>query len=454
LTDVISYDRLARQKAISDTGDKRRRQSRSGLERSGRMNRYALIITHAFPPAGGPGVQRMLKFVKYLPEFGWRPVVLTANPDAYEVLDETMMGEVPAATPVHRVADPNISRLRPAFNRFKMGKVLSAVNVAMNLPDEHRFWARNARKTACRIVSQYQPSVMLSSSPPASAHTLAMWIRRRFQVTWVADFRDPWSENPQTRYYPGYRALNRRMERRVLSCCDHVTTVSPPWVEMFQRLSKRPPQHVTLIENGYDEGDVEPLPPPRTERFTISYAGTFSSRSRPDAFVAAVTRLVSAQRIPLREFRVALAGKNVAAYAPNRPPFENFGYLSHSKLKELRRESDLLLLVLDDAPASRGVYSGKVFEHLACNRPTLCITHPENVAAKLIVKARGGVVVQHRPAAIAETISSFHRDWKAGVFDYFPDWEVIRRFTRRRLTRRLAETFERMVRHGKSHYLR
>jgi glycosyltransferase involved in cell wall biosynthesis len=418
------------------------------------MNRCALIITHAFPPAGGPGVQRMLKFVKYLPECGWRPVVLTATPDAYEVVDDTMMGDVPAATPVHRVADSHINRLRPAFNRFKLGKVLSALNVAMQLPDEHRCWAAKARATAWRLVAQYQPAVVLSSSPPASAHRLAMWIRRRRQVTWVADFRDPWSGSPQIRYYPGYRALNRRMERRVLGCCDHVTTVSPQLVEMFQRLSERPPGHVTLIENGYDESEVEPLPPPRTERFTITYAGTFSRRCRPDAFVTAVTRLVSAQRIPRHELRVALAGQNVAAYVPDRPPFENLGYVSHSTLKDLRRESDLLLLVLDEAPPSRGVYSGKVFEHLGCNRPTLCITHPENVAAKLIGRARGGVVVPPRPTAIAEAISRYHRVWKSGVFDYDPDWEIIRQFTRRRLTRRLAETFERRVRDGESHPFR
>jgi hypothetical protein len=409
------------------------------------MNRYALIITHGFPPAGGPGVQRVLKFVKYLPGFGWHPVVLTVKPEAYEVRDETLMGEVPAGTPVYRVADPDVNRLRPAFSGYKLGKVLSAINVALMVPDAHLFWARKAHTTARRIVARYRPAVMLSSSPPASAHTLAMWIHRQFEVTWVADFRDPWSENPQVPYYPGYRAINRRMERSVLGRCDHVTTVSPPWVEMFERLSARPPGHVTLIENGYDESDVEPLPPPRTERFTISYAGTFSRRCRPDAFVKAVTRLVSAQRVPLQELRVSLAGKNVADYVPDRPPFENLGYLSHAALSDLRRESDLLLLVLDDAPASRGVYSGKVFEHLACNRPTLCITHPENVAAKLIVRARGGVVARPCPTAIAEAVSRYHRAWREGVFDHDPDWEVIRRFTRLRLTERLARTFERIV---------
>lgn len=426
----------------------------AGCNRAHPMTRYALIITHDFPPAGGPGVQRVLKFVKYLPDFGWQPVVLTAAPEACAVRDETLTQDVPAGTPIYPVADPDVNRLRPAFNRLRLGKVLSAINVALMLPDANLFWARNARTAARQIVAQYQPAVMLSSSPPASAHILARWIHRQFAVPWVADFRDPWSENPQTPYYPGYRALNRRMENSVLSHCDHVTTVSEPWVDMFRRLSPRPHGHVALIENGYDERDVVRLPPPRTDRFSITYAGTFSRLVRPDAFITAVTRLIAARQIPRHAMRVALAGKNVADYVPGQPPFENLGYLNHTALNDLRRDSDLLLLILDDAPASRGVYSAKVFEHLACNRPTLCITHPENVAARLIVRARAGVVVRPRPDAIAEAIVAYYHAWKDGVFAHDPDWDLISRFTRRRLTQRLAQTFERTAHGSETHSLR
>lgn len=409
------------------------------------LTRYALIVAHGFPPAGGPGVQRVLKFVKYLPEFGWQPVVLTVKPEAYEVRDETFLRDIPPDTPIFRVWDPNVNRLRPYFSRLRLGKLLSAFNVALMLPDAHLFWAQAARSAARQIIARYQPRAMLSSSPPASTHLLASWIRQRFAVPWIADFRDPWSQNPQTPYYPGYRAFNRRLEKRVLSRCDHVTTVSPPWAESFQRLSDRPPGRVTVIENGYDDSDVSRLPPPRTERFTITYAGTFSPIVRPDAFVDAVRLLLKSGQIPSDELRVLLAGKNVADFVAVAPPFENLGYLNHSALEELRLESDLLLLIIDDSPACRGVYSGKVFEHLGCNRPTLCITHPENVAAQLIVRARAGAVAPPHPEAIAAAVMRYYRTWKAGEFAYDPDWELIRRFTRRRLTRRLAQTLERVA---------
>ncbi|MBN2005340.1 MAG: glycosyltransferase [Anaerolineae bacterium] len=408
------------------------------------MNRYALLIAYAFPPAGGPGVQRMLKFAKYLPEFDWQPVILTAAAESYLVYDATLMRDVADTTPIYRVANPDVNRLRPAANRRGLGRVLSALNVALMLPDANLFWARKARATAQEIIGKYQPKVMLSSCPPASAHMLALWIHQHFAIPWIADFRDPWSENVQTPYYPGYRTLNRRMEKRVLDHCQHVTTVSPPLVEMFQRLCGRAP-HVTLIENGYDESDVALLPPSQTERFTILYTGTFSRLRRPDTFVEAITQLVANHQIPIESLRVAMAGKNIADYIPDSPPFENLGYLSHTALNALRQDSDVLLLILDDSLASRGNYSAKLFEYLACNRPTLCITHPENVAAQLITRAKAGQVVNPNPDEIAQVILTYYHAWKSRAFSHAPDWDVIHQFTRRSLTQRLVHTFERVI---------
>ena len=408
------------------------------------MNHYALLIAYAFPPAGGPGVQRMLKFTKYLPEFGWQPIILTAAEGSYPVYDETLRHDVSESTPVYRVANPDVNRLRPVLNRLGLGRVVSALNVTLMLPDANLFWAYKGRAVAREIIAKYQPAVMLSSSPPASAHMLALWIHQRFAIPWIADFRDPWSENVQNPYYPGYRTLNRCMEKRVLNHCQHITTVSPPLVGMFQRLSRRS-DGVTLIENGYDESDVMLLPPPQTARFTILYTGTFSRLRRPDTFIEAIALLIANHHIPLESLRIVMVGKNIADYVPDHPPFENLGYLSHKDLNALRRDSDVLLLILDDSLASRGNYSAKIFEYLACNRPTLCITHPENVAARLIIRARAGEVVNPNPDEIAQTILAYYYAWKNHSFSYTPDWDVIRQFTRRNLTQRLVQTFEQIT---------
>jgi len=402
----------------------------------------ALFIVYSFPPAGGPGVQRALKFVKYLPEWGWQPVILTTTPEAYPVLDPALEEDIPPETPVYRVRSYDVRALRPAFQRLHLGKVVSGLNVALMAPDAALFWARLARSEVRRIIPDHTPAVIFSSSPPASTHLLAQWTHQTFGLPWVADFRDPWSENPLHPYLPGYQAINRRMEQRVLQSAQKVTTVSPPIVEVLQRVSGQDDLDVTIIENGYDEADVTRWPPPQTDQFTIAYTGAFSRIRNPDAFVQAIDLLIDSQRIPVADLRVILAGKDIEQFIPDRPPFDLRGYLTHSQLDQLRRDSNLLLLILNPSPEGRGNYSGKLFEYLASNRPVLAVAHPENVAVKLIQQARAGRTVTHDPDAIADAIEAEYRAWKAGRFDHSPDWRIITRFSRRNLTGRLAGIFD------------
>jgi glycosyltransferase involved in cell wall biosynthesis len=397
-----------------------------------------LVLVHDFPPAGGAGVQRVLKFVKYLPEFGWRSVVVTATPESYTVIDDTLAGDIPAGTPILRVPSFDPNRLRPRVERLRLGKALSLFNAALFLPDAALTWAYRARPVVRQAIRDYLPTVIFSSALPASAHMLGLWAHRRIGLPWVADFRDPWSESQLLPYLPGYRSINQQMESQVLVAADRITTVSPPLTEMFGRLA-HDKSKVLLIENGYDETDVVRLPPSHTRRFTIAYTGEFSRIHRPDAFVSAVDKLVAAGQIPLEDLRVTFAGKDTGKFVPDRPPFEQLGYLKHDDLNPVRCDSDLLLLILADRPQSSGTYSGKIFEYLACNRPTLAITGPGNVAAELVVRARAGIATAHNSDQIAEALLGYYRHWKSGVFDYAPDWDIIHHFTRRNLTALLAE---------------
>ncbi len=408
------------------------------------MDKTLLLIVHDFPPAGGAGVQRALKFVKYLPEFGWRSVVITATPESYTTRDETLIADVPAGTPIYRTPSFDPNRLRPRFERLHLGKTLSLFNAALFLPDAALHWAYRARAAVKQAVRLHRPAAIFSTALPASAHMLGLWAHRTTGLPWVVDFRDPWSENELQPYLPGYRGLNRRLEGRVLAAADRITTVSSPLAEMFSRLA-HDSSKVLLIENGYDDADVVSLPPPQTRRFTVTYTGEFSRIRRPDALVAAVDKLVAAGQIPLDDLRVVFAGKDTAKFVPDRPPFEQLGYLSHEALNPLRRDSDLLLLIHGDSAQSRGNYSGKIFEYLACNRPTLAIAGPGNVAAELVVRARAGAATDHDPDRIAAVLLDSYRRWKSGRFDYAPDWDVIRHFTRRNLTGLLAGELDRLT---------
>jgi glycosyltransferase involved in cell wall biosynthesis len=409
------------------------------------MIKKVLFVAYNFPPAGGAGVQRSLKFVKYLPTVGWEPIVITTTPDAYPVRDESLKADIPPETPIYRAKSYDINSLRPAFKRLGLENLLTALNVALQLPDAALFWTRLARPLLSRAIEAHRPDVLYSSHGPASAHLLGMWAQHTFALPWVADFRDPWSGSQLMPYYPGYRAINRRMERRVLRNADHVVTVSEPLAEDLQSLSQLENLPISVIENGYDAEDVVPFPPHNSPPFTITYTGTFSRLRRPDAFLTAMDQLLNQERISADEVRVVIAGKNTERYVPTRPPFELRGYLDHRDLVKLRQETDLFLLVQNEVVENRRAYSGKLYEYLAANRPTLAIVPQDGVAAELVRRARAGSVVPHHPERIADVVLRYYHDWKSGQADYTPDWKIIHRYSRRNLTGRLAELFEELT---------
>jgi glycosyltransferase involved in cell wall biosynthesis len=279
-----------------------------------------------------------------------------------------------------------------------------------------------------------------------SAHWLGKWVRKTYGLPWVADFRDRWwtEEWPPQRALPGYRAINRRMARAILPEADRVITVSEPLAQSFRELSDCPRLPVTVIENGYDEDNIAVLPPPQTDKFTIAYTGTVNQKRPPTAFLAAI-ELVADEQIPVDQLRVVFAGRGADNYVPDYPPFDKPGFLDRDSLNALRQQSDLFLLLRHPSPRNLGLYSGKVFEYLGSNRPTLVVSHPDNVAARLVQRARAGMVVPHDPPQIAAAILEYYEAWHSGNFEYNPDWSIIHQYTRRSLSGRLASVFDELV---------
>jgi glycosyltransferase involved in cell wall biosynthesis len=406
----------------------------------------ALFIAYNFAPAAGAGVQRSLKFVKYLSGFGWRPIVLAAAPEDYPVVDESTWSDVPRGIPVYRAKSFDIRGARCRFNRLGLGRLYTVINMALKLPDPALLWPYLARPEARQAIERHQPDVVYSSSGPLSAHWLGKWVAETYGLPWVADFRDRWwtEEWPRQRALPGYTAINRRMARDILKTADRVVTVSKPLSESFRQLSEHSRLPVTVIENGYDADSIVALPPPHTDRFTITYTGTVNQKRPASAFVSAIESIVDTW-IPRAKLRVAFAGRGADNHIPDQQPFEKLGFLRRESLNRLRQESDLFLLLRHPSPRNLGLYSGKVFEYLGSNRPTLVIGHRENVAAKLVERARAGVVVPHDPPQIAAAILDYYQLWQSGTFAYNPDWSIITQYTRSSLTGRLAAEFDDLI---------
>lgn len=414
-------------------------------------NRSVLFISYNFPPHGGAGVQRSTKFIKYLPEFGWQPIVITAATDANPVQDPSLFNDVPKGIPIHRVRGFSPLRFQEKAARYGLRKLAVFLTLLLQLPDAMRFWTYKARPTVAEIIERESPDVIYTTSGPNSAHLLGLWAKKNFNIPWFADFRDPWSSNQFRLYFPSYRTLNRFIERQVLAVADRVACVSKPCLRDLQSNLGAQAEKFIVLTNGYDEDDFDVSSnPAETGPFTMTHLGSFSRLRRPDQFIQAVELLTQSQQIPPSDLRFRFIGKNARGNVPDHRPFEVFDYIPHQNLGKYRAETDAFLLILDTSSRNIGTYSGKLFEYIASDRPILGIVPPGGVAEALIQETQTGITVDGEPIAIANAIKALYDEWRHGNQGWHPNWGIIRQYTRRNLTARLAAEFESLSNAGAS----
>jgi len=404
-----------------------------------------LFIAYNFPPHGGAGVQRSLKFVKYLPEFGWQPLVVTTTADASIVQDPSLLNDVPTQTPITRVPGFSISRLQAKATQYHLGRAAVGLNIFLQLPDATRFWAHQSRSTVARLIKQEKPQLIYTTSGPYSSHLLGRWARKQFHIPWFADFRDPWSKNLLLPYPPGYRTMNRKMEHRVLAAADRVACVSNAWLMDLQANLGCCVDKFMVLTNGYDDADIRPLSPTISTQFTLTHIGSFYRNRRPNKIITAVKQLIATNRISASKIRVLFIGKNARQHIPPTPPFETYDYVPHNELDRFRQQSNAMLLILATSPENIGNHSGKLFEYIASNRPILGIVPPSGAAQKLIEETKTGIAITDEVDMIAQAIERLYLEWEAGHSNWNPNWNEIQKYTRRNLTSQLATTFNDMV---------
>ena len=412
-------------------------------------DRRVLFLAYNFPPHGGPGVQRSLKFVKYLQEFGWHPIVISAALEASLILDTTLLEDIPPGILIRRLPAFSIQRVLADATSLGLKRVAVLLNLLLQIPDPGIFWALKVRQAARELIDAYQSELIYSTSGPNSSHLAARWIHQDTGLPWLADFRDPWSSNLVIPYLPGYRQLNRWLERRTLADADRVVCVSKPWLADLQANLGSCPDKFVTIPNGYDLDDLpEPARPDRGGIFTITHTGTLYRNRHPEGFLEAVRRLFQSGQMEPGQIRVRFIGRDSNKNIPQAEWIETIEYLPHNQMVDYLGVTHVLLLLLDTAPENAGNYSGKIYEYIAANRPVLGIVPPGGVAQKLIESTRTGLAVTNDPEQIAAAILRLYRDWQAGFSEFEPDWSEIRKYSRRNLTARLAEEFNGLVSQG------
>lgn len=427
-----------------------------------------LIVAYYFPPSGGPGVQRVLKYVQYLREFGWEPIVLTVRDGNFPARDESLLKEIPDGV---RVIRTEIFEPYDAYRKLtgktkgtaidvntmhKEGAKLSVserlaefVRATFFIPDARVGWYRHAIKAGMEAIAKHDIRAIYSSSPPYTCALIARGLKRKSGLPWVAGFRDPWTgfiTTPKRWAVPA--AIDRRLERSVFETADAVEVA---WLGIMKDAVRKyptlPPGKFHHLPNGFDSADFPAVDPAkRTDmRFTLAYTGSMYGRRNPDAFLRAVEGLAARGDVDPALIRLRFIGRfgeevmESFRTSPLGSAIEVVGYMPHRDSIEQLLLADALLLVVDECDESDEVVPGKVYEYIGSGRSLLAVAPERSAIADLIHETRGGYVAhQSNIPGIAEGFLRLYRDHLAGTRSLEPDTEAISRYERRTTTGRLA----------------
>ena len=418
------------------------------------MLKRLLIITYYWPPTGGSGVQRWVKFSKYLPEFGWQPVVYTPENPEQLARDESLLKDIPACAEVIKT---HISEPYEIYRRLtggKAGQEVNPVNAQRKswkqrlslwirgncfIPDPRVGWVRPSVRFLKKYLREHPVDAVVTTGPPQSVHLIGLRLKKELGLRWIADFRDPWTEM----FYYKHLGLSaaadrrhRRLEQAVLDGADKIISVSPPVAADFQAKTKTP---VVLITNGFDESDfrsseVNTPQRPRAE-IRLVHTGLFAADGNPLNLWDALAERCAADADFRARLQIRLAGKVDAAITDAiraRGLGDNLvelGYLPHDETVREQRAADILLLPLRREPEYAKVLPGKIFEYLAARRPVLGIGQEDGAAASVL-----------RDAAAGEMFDWDKKEELLAFLDAeHPQTAGIEKYTRRALTERLAE---------------
>lgn len=366
-----------------------------------------LIITYYWPPAGGSGVQRWLKFVKYLQDFGITPVVYTVqNPD-YPILDETLVEDIPKGVEVVKQPIWEPYQLASVFSKKKKVKtnagflgtqkgirsqIATYIRANYFIPDARKFWIQPSVKFLETYLLEHNINTIISTGPPHTTHMIGLGLKQKLNIKWVADFRDPWTDIDYFHQLPLTKRSRKKheyLEQQVLKCADKVLVVGDTMKKIYDAFS----ENVHVITNGYDGGlsNEENL----DKEFTITHIGMLNADRNPMVLWNALNEMAN----DTISIKVQLIGK-VAQEV--KQTIEDFGlskkvtfidYMPHDEVRKYQQKSQVLLLAVNNVPSAKGIVTGKIFEYLQAQRPILAIAPKDGDLASILAKSKGGNVV-------------------------------------------------------------
>ncbi|WP_435579245.1 glycosyltransferase family 4 protein [Gilvibacter sp.] len=368
-----------------------------------------LVITYYWPPAGGPGVQRWLKFCTYLPENGIEPTVYIPENPTYPIVDEGLLQEVPKGIKVlkHPIWEPyglgkrlgkkstkTLSKGIIDENPSLLKKLMLFIRGNFFIPDARKAWVKPSVKYLKDHLKEQHYDIIITTGPPHSVHLIGKQLKEALNIPWLADFRDPWTTigyHKSLRLLPWNAKKHKHLEATVLNTADQILVTSPSTKKEFETLTKQP---IAVITNGYDTSNKPSKQLDLDRQFSISHIGSLLARRNPESLWKLLGEFCKADEAFKKDLKLVFAGvvadevKISLTHHELSEHAEFKGYVDHSEAIVLQHQSQLLLLLEINAPETRAILPGKLFEYMMARRPILAIG-PEGSDIKQLVEESG-----------------------------------------------------------------
>jgi glycosyltransferase involved in cell wall biosynthesis len=413
-----------------------------------------LLITYHFPPRPTVASLRPLGLARYLPEFGWEVVILTAalpgSPDPHFNVIETQYHDslgfgkrllkLDSQGPL--IAQVK-NKLKTRSERSPLDFILAAIGGIIAYPDPQKGWRRFALEAGGDILRRQNIKAMISSSPPETSHIIAKSLKEEFKIPWVADFRDLWTQNYYYLYGPLRKAIEKRLELNTISMADALVAVSQPAADDLRNLHKQKPVH--SIPNGFDPAEVNTTPGNLTGKFTITYTGNlYPGKQSPEPLFAALRDLITEGSMDSGDIEVRFYGPEAGWIDKQAESYgltgmvRQFGMVPREIALDKQRESQLLLLLKWNDPKQRGFYTAKIFEYMAARRPVLAVGGFPDVVDRLLNETKAGVSGQ-TGEDIKALLLRFYQEYKStGTVSYSGDETETGKYSHREMARKFA----------------
>ncbi|NNE77678.1 MAG: glycosyltransferase family 4 protein [Pricia sp.] len=416
-----------------------------------------LIITYYWPPAGGPGVQRWLKFVKYLRDFDIEPVVYIPENPHYPIEDVSLLQEVPKGITIYKqplfepygvaklLSSKKTKRISSGIiqvkNQSMLEKIMLWIRGNFFIPDARKYWVKPSVNFLSQVLEKEDIQTMITTGPPHSVHLIGLSLKKEHTLNWLADFRDPWTSigyHKKMKLSKSSQRKHKELEHSVLNRADTVLTTSDTTRREFENLTKQP---IKVITNGFDSdygggADLD-------ENFTISHIGSLLTGRNPKNLWKVLSQIAAENSVFRTDLQLEFMGvvsQDVmdSLYRYELGPYIKMrGYGSHAEALRRQRQSQLLLLVEIDSEETAGIIPGKLFEYMAAKRPILAVGPKNWEAGEIINETKSGRLFDYNAhEELKDTVLQWYTSFKKETL--VSKSENIEKYSRRALTSKLA----------------